>query len=91
MCDAKVLDPSKPYWVDDLQRKHEAYWYGDNEAEGVVVEHEGRRLRILMPPYVPPMTLKVTAFSGDFLFLMGKTVDEEEEDGEPWRRGCCGR
>ena len=76
------LDPDEPYWVDELDRKHEAYRYGDSRAQAVTVEHEGRALQVLMPEYAPPTTLKVTASAGDFLFLLGETVDKEEEDGE---------
>lgn len=75
-----VPDPTKPYWVDDLRRKHEAYWYGDSRARAVTVEHEGRSLEILTPEFVPRTAIRVTASAGDLLFLVGMTLDEEDED-----------
>lgn len=74
-------DPSKPYWVDDLQRKHEAYWYGDSSARTVTVKHEGRTLHVLIPYSVPLVSVVVIASSGEVLTLLGKTLDEEEENG----------
>ena len=75
-------DPSKRYWVDELKRKHEAYWYGDDKAQTISVEHEGQTLRLLLLPYAPPTTVVVTALNGDFLFLLAAQQDEEDEDGE---------
>ncbi len=72
----------KPYWVDELSRKHEGYGYGDSNARTITVEHEGRSLQLLMPEYALPTEVKSVASSGDLLFLMGRQLDEEDEDGE---------
>jgi hypothetical protein len=75
------IPSQKPYWVDELRRKHEGYPYEDTSSRTLKVEHEGRSLQLLMPEYMPPTTVKVAASTGDLLFLMGEQLDEEE-DGE---------
>jgi hypothetical protein len=72
--------PTKPYWIDVLGRKHEGYPFGDADARTVTVEHEGRTLRLLMPEYTPLTAVRATATSGDLLFLLGEQLDEEDED-----------
>jgi hypothetical protein len=71
----------KAYWVDELMRKHEGYPYDDSDAHAITVKHEGRSLRLLMPPGMPPIDVKVTASTGDLLFLLGDQMDEVDEDG----------
>jgi len=71
----------KPYWVDELKHTHEGYPYGDSDSRTLEVEHEGRFLQLLMPKYMPPVTVKVASSTGDLLFLMGEQLGEEE-DGE---------
>jgi len=71
----------KPYWIDELTRKHEGYAYGDSKAHVRTIEHEGRSLRLLVPEYTPPIDLKVTASVGELLFLLGEQREEEDEDG----------
>jgi hypothetical protein len=73
---------SKPYWVDELGRKQEAYGYDDDGSDSLTVEHQGRSLHLLLPKLMPPVEFRVTASSGDFLFLIGEQQDEEDEDGE---------
>jgi hypothetical protein len=46
----------KPYWIDELMRKHEGYAYEDAEAHILTIEHEGRSLRLLVPRYMPRST-----------------------------------
>jgi hypothetical protein len=73
--------PARPFWLDDLQRKHEAYHYGENETRIVEVEHEGRSLRILTPETVPLTSVNSVASVGDLLFLIGEQLGEEGVDG----------
>jgi hypothetical protein len=71
----------KPYWVDELGRKHEGFPYGDSDTEVVSVKVQGQLLRLLVPKYTPPVEVTATASSGDLLFLIGKQLDKECEDG----------
>jgi hypothetical protein len=73
--------PAKPFYLDRLTRKHEAYPYGERDAQLVEVEHRGRTFRLLMPRYSPPVAYRVSAAEGDFLFLIGEQLDHQDEDG----------
>jgi hypothetical protein len=73
---------SKPFWIDESGEKQEGYFYGESRAQVLSVEHAGRALRILMPEFVRPTAVKVTASAGDFLFLLGEELDEEDLDGD---------
>lgn len=77
----------KPFWVDDLQRKHEGYFYGEDNAQVLTLVHEGRSLRLLMPEYVPPTSIKLMASAGRLLFLLGIQLDEVGRDGNVIRGG----
>jgi hypothetical protein len=68
----KEADMSKPdrLWIDCLSEKHECWSY-DNPAV-VEVPHNGRVLRVLMPDYLTDIRPRVTAESGELLFLLGK-------------------
>jgi hypothetical protein len=72
---------SKQYWVDELDRKHEGSPFDDSDAEVVTIQHEGQPLRLIVRQYTPPVEVKVTASCGDMLFLLGKQLDEETDDG----------
>ena len=71
---------AKPYWIDELMRKHEGYAYEDAEAHILTIEHEGRSLRLFVQS-MPPIDVRVTASAGELLFLLG-----ERREGEGWGR-----
>ncbi len=71
----------KPYWVDDLGRKHEWYPYEDADAQNITVEHQGRSIRVVIPPYAPPVRVRQRASSGEFLFLIGEQLSRQVEGG----------
>jgi hypothetical protein len=84
----------QPYWVDELMRKHEGYPYDDSDAHVLAIKHEGQSLRLLIPKYLPPTDVKVTALAGDLLFLLGEELEEDEDEREAlpkkvqiWRNG----
>src|SRR5271166_3757397 len=70
-----------PYWIDELGRKHEGSPYGDSDTEVVFVKVQGQLLRLLVPKYTPPIEVTVTASSGALLFLIGRQLVKECEDG----------
>ena len=70
----------KPYWVDELGRKHEGSPYGDSDAEIIPITHNGQALRLIVHRFTPPIEIAVTASSGDLLFLIGKQLDKVCED-----------
>ncbi len=72
---------TNPYWIYELGRKHEGSPYGDSDTEVVFVKVQGQLLRLLVPKYTPPIEVTVTASSGDLLFLIGRQLDKECEDG----------
>ncbi len=73
--------PTKPFYLDVLTRKHEAYPYDDSEVSVVRVEHEGRSIDLLVPKYRLPASFHVRSLGGNVLFLIGKQLDFEDEDG----------
>src|SRR5690349_10847838 len=73
---------TKPYWIDDLQRKHEAYGYDESDVRYVEILYQGRTLRLIVPESIPLFDVKVSASVGDILFLAGEQLDEEDIDGE---------
>jgi len=78
-----MTTPSQgPYWIDDLKEKQEGYRYGQADARDVIVEHEGRSLRLLIPELVPSTAVRVVAATEDLLFLLGEQLDEQDIEGE---------
>ena len=73
--------PAKPFYLDVLTRKHEAYPYDESESSIVEVEHQGRTIRLIASQYRLPASFRVGAIEGDVLCLIGKQLDFEEEDG----------
>ena len=74
--------PTKAFYLDVLTRKHEAFPYDESESNAVEVEHQGRTICLLVPEYRLPASFRVGAIEGDVLFLLGKQLDFEEEDGD---------
>ena len=74
--------PAEPFYLDVLTRKHEAYPYDESESSIVEVEHQGRTLRFIVSEYRLPASFRVSAIEGDVLFLIGKQLDFEDEDGD---------
>lgn len=73
---------NKPYWVDEFERKHEAYSYDDPASKIVEVAHDGRTLRLIVPQYMPPFCIREVLADGRLLLLIGERSDEEDADGE---------
>ena len=74
--------PAKPFYLDVLTRKHEAYPYDESESTVVEVEHQGRTIRLIGSDCVLPASFRVGSIEGDVLFLIGKQLDFLDEDGE---------
>jgi hypothetical protein len=62
--------PRKPHWVDCLFEKHECWGYDDPVT--LEVEHQGRKLRILLPEWLRAVHVKVVAEAPSLLFLLGR-------------------
>jgi hypothetical protein len=76
------LPSRKAYWIDDLQDKHEAYGYEDSDVRLLAIEHGGRSLQLLIPESIPLTSVKVTASSGNLLFLIGEQLEEDDIQGD---------
>jgi hypothetical protein len=74
--------PSKPYWIDEFDGRHEAYSYDDSRTQVITLEHEGRSIRLVMPDSVRPTSVKVTASVGSLLFLIGEQCDNGDEESD---------
>ena len=72
---------AKPFYLDVLTRKHEAYPYDESESSVVEVDHQGRTIRLIVSEYRLPASFRVSAIEGDVLFLIGKQLDFQDEDG----------
>jgi len=70
------------HWLDRLDRKHEFYGYDEADSLAISVEHRGRSLQVMMPPWLPPARIKALAVEGSLLFLIAESVDQADEYGE---------
>src|SRR5262245_36423172 len=74
-------DPAKPYWVDELVPKHEAYHYGESQARTVNIPVNGRLVGLIVPEYVPEFEPSFVRMADDTLMTAGIMIpDEEDED-----------
>src|SRR5438874_1520853 len=64
----------KPHWVDCVLEKHECWGY-DDPVE-LLVEHEGRTLKVIVPEDMERVHVRVMARSEKLLFLMGRTEEK---------------
>jgi hypothetical protein len=72
---------ARPFYLDELTRKHESYVYGEADSAVVEIEHAGRLIRLLMPRYRLPVKFLHISTEGDLIFAMGTQLDFEDEDG----------
>lgn len=73
---------TKPFWIDESAEKQEGYFYGEENTRVLALEYEGRSIWLLMPECLAPTEVKVTAVTGDLLFLLGVQRDEEDVNGD---------
>jgi hypothetical protein len=84
---AGVAQSPNPYWIDELDRKHEGGPYGDSDSEVRLIEHEGRTGRLIVEEYTPPFRVIRLATTGDLLFLLCQQLDYTCEDGKVIKGG----
>src|SRR5438477_2442082 len=72
----------KPYWVDEQLNLHEAYFYGESESDSrpIALKAQGRSLTLIAPRYVPEFEAREARISGEFLFIIGQQVEDEDDD-----------
>jgi hypothetical protein len=74
----------KPYWVDDQLNLHEAYFYGESESDSrpLALNVQGRPLTLIAPFYVPDFEIREARLSGEYLFIIGEQLEDEDGDDE---------
>lgn len=74
----------KPYWVDDQLNRHEAYFYGesDSDSRAMAVNVQGCPLTLIAPLYTPDFEIREARLSGEYLFIIGEQLEDEDEDDE---------
>jgi hypothetical protein len=72
----------KPYWVDEDLRKHEAYFYGESasDSRSIALKAQGRSLTLIVPLYVPEFEAREACISGEYLFIIGEQIEDEDDD-----------
>ncbi len=78
-----VRDPAKPFWIDELVPKHEAYYYGESDARMVIVPVNGRSVDLIVPEYVPEFEPSFVRMADDTLLVSGVMIPDEEDE-EDW-------
>ena len=66
-----------PYWVDHLEEKHECFSYG--EATTIVIEHNERSLRVIVPAGSASVMPLVVAEADGVLTVVGR-LDKQWND-----------
>ena len=67
------MSQQEPYWVDQLERKHECFGYDSTHA--ISVSTGGQEYSVIVPEYVQPATLLAVSLQGDLLSIIG-TLDQ---------------
>ena len=77
-------DIQKPYWVDDQLNLHEAYFYDESERDSrpIPLEVQNRSLNLIAPNYVPDFEIREARVSGEFLFIIGEQLPDEDDEDE---------
>ncbi len=72
----------KPYWVDEDLKKHEAYFYGESASDSrpISLDVRGHSLTLIAPLYVPEFEVREARVSGEYLFIIGKQIEDEDDD-----------
>jgi hypothetical protein len=65
----KYAEPK--YWIDQVFEKHECFGY--DHATTITVKHEGRKVEVVVPDYLPKTRILLTAEKDGFLFCFGRT------------------
>jgi hypothetical protein len=81
-------DLAKPYWVDELVRKHEAYRYGESDARNAHIPVDGRLVGLIVPTYVPEFEPSFVRMADDTLLTGGIMIPEDNE--EDWNEEGSG-
>jgi hypothetical protein len=71
----------KPYWVDEALNKHEAYFYGESasDSRSIAFSAQGRSLTLIVPLYVPEFEAREVRINGEYLFVMGEQIEDEDD------------
>lgn len=69
----------RPYWVDQVFEKHECFTYGDHAI--LKIKLPQGEVKLIVPKYLPEVTILKSAESDGLLFLVGH--DTEEHRGAP--------
>ena len=74
----------KPYWVDEDLNLHEAYFYGESASDSrqIALSVRGRALTLIAPLYIPEFDIRKVRVSGEYLFIVGEQVEDEDDDVE---------
>jgi hypothetical protein len=72
--------PAKPFYFDELTRKHESYAYDESDSFDLKIDHEGRPLHLLMPYKPLPVSFRIISIEGDYFFAIGDVLDSEDAD-----------
>jgi hypothetical protein len=73
----------KPYWIDELLGRQEAYFYGesDRDSRTILLTIRGRSLSLIAPRFVPDFEVREARVTGDLLLIIGDaSVEDEVED-----------
>ena len=72
----------KPYWIDEDLNLHEAYSYGESASDSrpITLKVRGHSLTLIAPHYVPEFEIREARDSGEYLFIIGEQIEDEEED-----------
>jgi hypothetical protein len=70
------------YWIDEDLNKHEAYFYGESafDSQPVALNIRGHLLTLIAPLYVPQFEVREARISGEYLFIIGEQLEDEEDD-----------
>jgi hypothetical protein len=72
----------QPYWVDEDLYRYEAYFYGESASDSrpITLKVRGHLLTLIAPRFVPEFEVREARVSGEYLFIIGKQIEEENED-----------
>jgi hypothetical protein len=73
-----------PDWVDEDLNLHEAYFYGESASDSrlMALNVGGRSLTLIAPLYVPRFEIREASVSGEYLFVIGEQIEDEDDDAD---------
>jgi hypothetical protein len=76
-------DAAKPYWVDEMVPKHEAYHYGERDTRMAQVAVDSRMINLIVPDYEPEFEPRFVRMAEDTLVTAGVVIPDADDE-EDW-------